>query len=425
MAASYRKGGRAMKNFTRKAWVSLLMAIPFLFALMLPASSAQAFSGIVSIDVNPSIELTVENGVVTAASAYNDDGKQLLSGGGIAGLTAEEAVRVMTRLLIEGGFLSSDEHTPYLLITESGGDAAGIQALRQTAEQVALELNAMFEIRSGQVPDEVAAAAEAAGLTPGKYLLMLYIAGQEGKTLEEAVALYGAASIGELADQFGDFSMLLTDTSQLTEEQMVALYAAFKQMKSAITAAEKTYQDAIKALKERYRVATQDATKFIQDEAELAAVIDRLKTEILADYEGIQKTLDGDTAAAREEFLLAADAALIPKEIADSYVGWHLNKELNASSELINFLDSFKNLAGNGKNGENSGQQNMNGNVEQNQETNKNQGEPNNKEQEQQQEQNGEGDQDQGSQNQGGKQQGNQQGQSQGSSKSAKGKGGN
>lgn len=85
-----------MKNFTCWSLVSLLLVIPLLFAPVRQANAAQ-FSGIVFIDVNPSIELTVEDGIVVAASAYNDDGKQLLSGTDVIGLTAEEAVRLMTQ----------------------------------------------------------------------------------------------------------------------------------------------------------------------------------------------------------------------------------------------------------------------------------------------------------------------------------------
>ena len=421
-----------MKNFTRKALVSLLLVIPLLFAPILQAGAVQ-FSGVVSIDVNPSIELTVENGIVTGASAYNDDGRELISGGDVVGLTAEEAVQAMTRQLIESGFLSSDTYTPYLLITASGADEADTQALQQTAEQVALDLNAKFEILTGQVSGEVAAAAEAAGLTPGKYLLMEYIAQQEGITLEDAIARYGETPIGELADQFGDFEALLEYADLLTEEQMAVLNAAFEQMKASISAAESVYQDAIKSLKERYRVTAQDAVKGIEDEAELAAVIDRLKSEILSDYEGVQKTLDSTVAAAREEFQRAVDTAEIPREISDSYVNWHLNKELNARNELTNFIDSFKNLSGNGKSeqgqgksDESAGQQSMNGNVEQNKEENYNQGETQNQEQEKQKEQNDESQQDnQKGKQQGSQQQDSQQSQSQSNSKSGKGKGGN
>lgn len=422
-----------MKNFTRKSLVSLLLAIPLLFAPVLQAGALQ-FSGIVSIDVNPSIELTVENGIVTGASAYNDDGRELLSGGEIIGLTAEEAVRAMTRQLVESGFLSSDSYTPYLLITASGADDVNTQALEQTAEQVALDLNAKFEILTELVSGDVAAAAEAAGLTPGKYLLMQYIAEQEGISLEDAVARYGETPIGELADQFGGFPSLLAYEDVLTAEQTMALDAALAQMKTAVTAAEKVYQDAVKALKDRYRVTAQDAVKSIEDEAELAAVIERLKSEILADYEGIQKTLDGDAAAARDEFLRAADAAEIPSEVYASYLSWHLNKELNAFNELTNFVESFKKLSGNGhseqgqgKSDDNAGQQSMNGNVEQNKEENDNQGEQQNREQEKQNEQNNEGQQQdtkKGKQ-QGSQQQDSQQSQSQGGSKSGKGKGGN
>jgi len=200
-------------------------------------------------------------------------------------------------------------------------------------------------------------------------------------------------------------------------------------------ASEKTYQDAIKALKDRYRVTAQDATKSIKNEDKLDDAIDRLKAEILADYEGIQKGLDGDVAAARALFQAAVDAALIPAEMTEAYLKWHENKEVNAANELTNFIESFKNLSGNGKNDEDkgkdqneeeqgSGLQSMNGNTEQNQEENENKGDKQNREQETQMEQNHETDIDEDDQDQGRSQgQGSQQSQSQGGSKSGKGKG--
>jgi len=185
----------------------------------------------------------------------------------------------------------------------------------------------------------------------------------------------------------------------LTGEQLAALEAAFIQMKDSVTLAESVYQDAIKALKDKYRDAVQDAVKSIDNEEELAAVIDQIKAEILSEYETVQKTFDGDVSAARDSFRKAADEALIPAEIIEAVAAWHVNKELNAADELTNYVESYRNLSGNTGNGQGKalGGENAQKNVnsEQNQETNQNKNEQKNTEKKQQQEQNEEGDQSQ------------------------------
>lgn len=208
----------------------------------------------------------------------------------------------------------------------------------------------------------------------------------------------------------------------LTEEQIAALEEAYAQLKASVSAAEDVYQDAIKGLKERYRVTVQDAVKSIEDEDMLGEVLDQLKKDILLAYEEIQKKLDSDVLSARQAFQKAADAALIPAEITDTLIGWHANKELNAANELINFIESYKNLSGNGKSGESQGQgngtmqQNVTQNSEKNKEENNNQGQQNNQEQEKQKEQNDENNQNPGNQ------QGNQSGQQNAQSQSSKSK---
>lgn len=229
---------------------------------------------------------------------------------------------------------------------------------------------------------------------------------------------------GEYADP-EDIDLRLEYAGFLTDEQMAALEEAYALLKEGVSAAEDAYREAIKSLKDRYRTAAQDAVKSIADEAALAAFLEGLTEEILVGYEAVQKALDEGVSVARLGFAQAADAALIPEDIIDRLIVWHENKELNLADELIRFLDSYKNLSGQGNSGEAQGQgignqhKTLTQNGEQNGEENQNQGEQQNQEQEKQQEQNDQGNANQGSRS------GQQNAQPQGGPSGGKGKGGN
>ncbi|MBQ2810031.1 MAG: hypothetical protein IJF11_03970 [Clostridia bacterium] len=64
----------------------------------------------IAIDINPSLELVVADGVVESVRAVNDDASVLLSGEELSGLSAEEATEKIVALSEELGYLN-DENT--------------------------------------------------------------------------------------------------------------------------------------------------------------------------------------------------------------------------------------------------------------------------------------------------------------------------
>lgn len=124
------KGLNPRKFLAVSLVLALLLSMPVLKVslaseyLVAEENVLTPFTGSISLDVNPSIELKMENGIVTQALAYNDDGQSLLTDNTLSGLTAEEAVNAMTKALVEGGYLASADVTPYLVITMSG---SGVQ----------------------------------------------------------------------------------------------------------------------------------------------------------------------------------------------------------------------------------------------------------------------------------------------------------
>ena len=103
----------------------LLTSIILAFAMMLSAVACQPASdesekktgsatSFVSLDVNPEIELTLdENDVVLSVHGANEDARVLLLGEvDLKGKTLDEAVVIITELAVELGYLSEDNKYP-------------------------------------------------------------------------------------------------------------------------------------------------------------------------------------------------------------------------------------------------------------------------------------------------------------------------
>ncbi|MBO5374255.1 MAG: hypothetical protein J6A54_02245 [Clostridia bacterium] len=86
-----------------------------------------------AIDINPSIELVLENGKVKGVNACNDDASVLLSGEDLSGLTADEATEKIVALAEELGYLN-DENTG-VKITATADDEDIIKALEEIAAE--------------------------------------------------------------------------------------------------------------------------------------------------------------------------------------------------------------------------------------------------------------------------------------------------
>lgn len=96
-----------------KKVLSLLLVAALLLAcaslLLSCGGDADPASAFVSVDINPAIELTVEDGKVSAVYAANEDAQILLySEEGIVGEKVEDAVAKITELAVEYGYIGED-----------------------------------------------------------------------------------------------------------------------------------------------------------------------------------------------------------------------------------------------------------------------------------------------------------------------------
>ncbi|MBQ8688900.1 MAG: hypothetical protein IJ515_00880 [Clostridia bacterium] len=184
--------------------LSLILVLSLLFATSFVLASCsgndEAEVAFVSIDANPSVELTVEDGKVVSAYGANEDAQVLLySEEGIVGEKVEDAVEKITALAIEYGYIS-EENTVVGTSVSSADDeyAASLnekinEKIVASADENGLTITAnagetysilrRLEALKEQNPDN----AEIQALTVGKFKLAL--SASENGDVELSVAV--------------------------------------------------------------------------------------------------------------------------------------------------------------------------------------------------------------------------------------------
>lgn len=162
---------------------------------------ANAVASVVSLDVNPSIELRVnQKEKVLSATPMNEDGAALLEGVDLKGTQADVAMYAIIGALLQHGYV--DELANSILITVEDEDTQRGEKLQQelTAQADAALANAQVNgailSQTLQMSNELSQKAEEYGISAGKAaLIQTIVDGSNGtKTFESLVGL----SINEL-----------------------------------------------------------------------------------------------------------------------------------------------------------------------------------------------------------------------------------
>lgn len=160
-----------------------------------------AVASLVSLDVNPSIQLEVnKNEKVLSATPMNDDGAEILADMDLKGTQADVAMYAIIGSLLQHGYV--DELANSILITVEDDDQARGEKLQQelTAQADAALENAQVSgavlAQTLQHTEELSQKAQEYGISTGKAaLIMAIVEGSNNtKTFEELVGL----SINEL-----------------------------------------------------------------------------------------------------------------------------------------------------------------------------------------------------------------------------------
>lgn len=164
-------------------------------------SANNAVASLVSLDVNPSIQLEVnKNEKVLSATPMNDDGAEILDGMDLKGTQADVAMYAIIGSLLQHGYV--DELANSILITVEDDDQARGEKLQQEltaqadAALASAQVNGAVLAQTLQNSEELSQKAQEYGISTGKAaLIQAIVAGSNNtKTFEDLVGL----SINEL-----------------------------------------------------------------------------------------------------------------------------------------------------------------------------------------------------------------------------------
>ncbi len=157
-----------------------------------PAANGETAKGLMlNLDVNPSLQFAVLDGVVTNLIALNDDGKEILNGVDLSGMTVEKALPIVVKMLIQNGYLASEDQAPVMLLSTRGDQNAEELLLKaMTATTQALTENEIGSYVITQEIEDYEAVAELAkehGVSVGKMQYALNVLREEKDlSVEEA-----------------------------------------------------------------------------------------------------------------------------------------------------------------------------------------------------------------------------------------------
>ena len=210
-----------------KKALSLLLALVLLFGCTASLSSCNIFGddlgifgdaydageAVISIDINPSVKLSVnDDGIVIGAFGANEDGLILLfSEGGIIGAPVEDAVKKIAELAIKLGFISEDNLTVSTIVAATDSEAEPElktkidKALKLTAKDGGYEIevtsDTLFTIEReyNKFMEELEESKKFKNLTVEDFRLAFECAEKLGLNVEELLEEYTREEIIEMA----------------------------------------------------------------------------------------------------------------------------------------------------------------------------------------------------------------------------------
>lgn len=171
----------------------LFLLIPAIFVVNRPAPVLAAY---VTVDINPSIELSVDTrGRVIAATALNDDGGLVLAGLNLAGRPLDDAVEAIADRAAERGYLGAGKANTIIITTVPKDPAARLPRdleekdlkAKQRAEKIIREKGISGQVQALSADLGLRDAARKENLSIPKMMAVL-AASEEGKAISSEEA---------------------------------------------------------------------------------------------------------------------------------------------------------------------------------------------------------------------------------------------
>lgn len=168
--------GRTRTPFTKRT-VTAACAVIFVCAISVGAVIYyKTPTSYLSLDINPSVELGVNTfGKVVLATAYNNDGKTILSGQKLMDTDVKSAVHTLVKTAAQKGFVEKDGSTVIAVTSETddGATAAALEeAAVQGADSAVKSEGKTATIEKENVSLDKRVEAQKLDITPGKLNLI-------------------------------------------------------------------------------------------------------------------------------------------------------------------------------------------------------------------------------------------------------------
>ena len=225
----------SMKNNQKRRWIAPLSAAA---ALAIVAGSifgisrfqqASAADSVVTLDINPSIALSVNNKkTVTTATPLNDDAKDIMGGMELEGTNLETAVNAIIGACLQKGYL--DELENAILVSVENADA-------DTATQLQNELTTTISgaFQSGAiltqtvtVDDDLAQLAQQYNISAGKASLIQEVITQDSTLTFESLAPLSMSEISLIASSRNLTTTGVSQTGSTSDQAYVGQDAALQ-----------------------------------------------------------------------------------------------------------------------------------------------------------------------------------------------------
>lgn len=196
-----KKRSSPLRGFAAVAAV-LVLIIAGVFAVKNLGAPSDTLAAVVSLDVNPSIELNVDKGEkIISAKGLNDDGRRVLGDMELEGSSLEVAVNAVIGSMLKNGYL--DDMANSILVSVSGVNGYDADKLRSTlADDVNRQLencSVLSQDVSNADGDTVKLAGKY-GITVGKAALIQQIVAADSRHSFEELAPLSINELNLIAD---------------------------------------------------------------------------------------------------------------------------------------------------------------------------------------------------------------------------------
>ncbi len=168
-----------------------------------------AVASVVSIDVNPSVEIKLnKKDVVIEINALNEDGQKIIGNMDLVGTNVEVALNALIGSMITGGYI--DELANSVLVSVDNGNADKNAVLREKLNSIISGLittdgadGAVISLQIDKNDTDSAALADKLGISLGKAQLILSLCANNAKYNPESLAKLGINELSLLLKEIG------------------------------------------------------------------------------------------------------------------------------------------------------------------------------------------------------------------------------